>query len=778
MNTFLVLDLETTGFSPEKGDTIIDIGAIICDENGIVRRFQSLVSPGSTEVSDFIYTLTGISAEMLSDAPERKKVLEEFKTFLGEYKNMPVIGHNIQFDCNFLNAFGFEFTADNYLDTNDFSTLLYPEIPSHSLEILSSYFQIEHVEKHRAMGDVLASYELFKILKKKYESELGVIYKEQVALLMSKQEWGGRHFFDLTISDATPVHSVNIREEDTTSQYYKPQKLKIFSELKANLSMNMGKFVAIPAFLQPQKALMHATKDKGLKDVIILGSNSDLEHFRECADTQMWHEYLLLLEQPSQLIVMEKIQSLWNKDQLNDAECVLILRILFLNSSDAFIPQSRLKLTHRERNILFQYCLQEDDSEQIKKDFCEYLNKFAVVATSYYQYFHGICSSTLKEREHIVLMSAMCIEPNILDASRSYFTIESFRRSVERLQVFNTYSQEYATILESLLLTVTSSLEKIGKHLSRSQMIQSELANFSEELADLQVFSARGLLALQDSIISFPEEVRKNILTNVVQIEKQLDTFLDRTDINYLYYAKSYNNQVTLFREPKSLEECKEHFLSKRSITMIDSTYLDSFDYFIQVTNYYCLEKDEVISLIEEKIDFEYLSEDEIKLLEKNDIMFFKEHIKNDKKTIVLCNTGTKLDKMFETIYSENSSQDYTVVSFGKTGGTHKVQYMFSNAENGALIAKFSDYLQLPSTTKVDELLLHSLPFPNIQGLYYDQKRINTFEKFTVPMTLKTMREVLYKALQLCPDSKKTIKLYDPRMYTKDYGRQILKDLY
>jgi DNA polymerase III subunit epsilon len=64
----VVLDFETTGLSPDNGDRVIEIGAVLIRNNQVIDNFQSLMNPG-IRVSSFIEGYTGITNKMLKSAP-------------------------------------------------------------------------------------------------------------------------------------------------------------------------------------------------------------------------------------------------------------------------------------------------------------------------------------------------------------------------------------------------------------------------------------------------------------------------------------------------------------------------------------------------------------------------------------------------------------------------------------------------------------------------------------------------------------------------------------
>ena len=94
---YVLLDLETTGATPTK-DRITEIG-LIRYENGIeVGRWNTLINP-EISISPFIQRLTGITQDMLADAP----TFYEIYTTLLEWLNDAVLcAHNVRFDYGFL----------------------------------------------------------------------------------------------------------------------------------------------------------------------------------------------------------------------------------------------------------------------------------------------------------------------------------------------------------------------------------------------------------------------------------------------------------------------------------------------------------------------------------------------------------------------------------------------------------------------------------------------------------------------------------------------------
>ncbi len=152
-SSLIVLDFETSGMSPERGDRAIEVGAVRVEDGVIVERFQSLMNPGR-RISAFIERFTGISNAMLAEAPPAEEVMERFAAFLGA---APLVAHNASFDRRFLDA---ELARVGRRRRQPFgcsmlvARRIYPQAPNHKLETLVRYRDLPtEGDFHRALAD-------------------------------------------------------------------------------------------------------------------------------------------------------------------------------------------------------------------------------------------------------------------------------------------------------------------------------------------------------------------------------------------------------------------------------------------------------------------------------------------------------------------------------------------------------------------------------------------------------------------------------------------------
>ena len=159
---YAVVDIETTGGSARL-ERITEIAIYLHDGNRIVEEYSTLVNP-ERSIPYFITTLTGITNEMVEDAP---KFYEVARRIVEMTEGAVFVAHNARFDYSFIRQ---EFSMLGYnfkrplLDTVALSRKLLPGHKSYSLGKLCSELGIEINGRHRASGDALATVKLLEML--------------------------------------------------------------------------------------------------------------------------------------------------------------------------------------------------------------------------------------------------------------------------------------------------------------------------------------------------------------------------------------------------------------------------------------------------------------------------------------------------------------------------------------------------------------------------------------------------------------------------------------
>ncbi len=156
----IVFDIETTGLSV-LNCKITEIGAVKIKDGKVLERFNTFVNP-ECKIPEEIVKLTGITDEMVADAPSVKEALQAFFAFIGNDKVREgepyplLVAHNANFDVGFIRYFaeqcGLPF-ENPYLDTVGLSKFINPELKSHKLDIVAKYYQLGDFNHHRACDD-------------------------------------------------------------------------------------------------------------------------------------------------------------------------------------------------------------------------------------------------------------------------------------------------------------------------------------------------------------------------------------------------------------------------------------------------------------------------------------------------------------------------------------------------------------------------------------------------------------------------------------------------
>ncbi|HKL43684.1 MAG TPA: 3'-5' exonuclease [Candidatus Absconditabacterales bacterium] len=175
---YVSLDFETTGLDTKK-DEVIQVGLLEIDINGKpIKEFKSFVKPQKdiSEIRDLVSYITGISLEDLNGAPSIFDLKKDIELFFGD--NVVLIGHNIQFDIDFIERYFPDILYYDSIDTFNMSQNLVHFAPSYALDVLVEYlmsrkefkniFSIIHKNQkfdvsksHDALYDVKNSLSLF-----------------------------------------------------------------------------------------------------------------------------------------------------------------------------------------------------------------------------------------------------------------------------------------------------------------------------------------------------------------------------------------------------------------------------------------------------------------------------------------------------------------------------------------------------------------------------------------------------------------------------------------
>ena len=170
---FIVFDLETTGLSAQN-ERITEIGAVRVKNGDVTDSFNTFVNP-EKPIPPKITELTGITDEMVKDAPREKEALASFYDFCGETRVL--IAHNAPFDTGFVKAaasrcgLSYPFSS---IDTVPICRALYPSLKNHKLDTVAKHLKLDPFNHHRACDDAKVLADIFVHLARDMKETRGI----------------------------------------------------------------------------------------------------------------------------------------------------------------------------------------------------------------------------------------------------------------------------------------------------------------------------------------------------------------------------------------------------------------------------------------------------------------------------------------------------------------------------------------------------------------------------------------------------------------------------
>lgn len=190
---FIVVDLETTGLEPNL-DSIVEIAAVKVLNGEIIDEKTTLVNP-HIFVPQVTTDITGITTDMLKDAPSFEDVVDDFLGFMGT--DSVFTAHNADFDFAFFNAhlrrMGRSELANPYACTFKLAKAVHPNLARYGLGALTEVFAVDLPQAHRAIHDARATAQLL------------------IKFLKVLQDGGLKHYKDIP-------GVLNVRKENVSSE--------------------------------------------------------------------------------------------------------------------------------------------------------------------------------------------------------------------------------------------------------------------------------------------------------------------------------------------------------------------------------------------------------------------------------------------------------------------------------------------------------------------------------------------------------------------------------
>jgi len=297
-DTYVVFDVETTGLSAVY-NKIIELAAVKIRNGEVIDKFERFSNPHHP-LSAITTNLTGITDDMVENAPEIAEVVKDFSDWIGD---SILVAHNASFDMGFFyeakKQSGLPHVSYPVIDTLELARLLHPEMGNHRLNTLAKKYNIDLTQHHRAIYDAEATGYLFLRLLAEAE-EMGIHYLDDFNKHIGEGD---------TYKRSRPTHCTLLVTDD--------EGLKNLFKLVSYSHMNY--FFRVPRI--PRSLLI-----KHRKGLLIGSGCSNGEVFNglmqkspeEVEEIAKFYDYLEIHPKPvySHLVDMELIRDEWNMEDI------------------------------------------------------------------------------------------------------------------------------------------------------------------------------------------------------------------------------------------------------------------------------------------------------------------------------------------------------------------------------------------------------------------------------------------------------------------------------
>jgi DNA polymerase III epsilon subunit-like protein/Rad3-related DNA helicase len=770
---FISLDLETTGLDKRKNE-ITEFGAIkfSLDPKQKTETLQTLVNPG-VPIPEFITHITNITNDDVADAPPLEDVKQKIGDFIGD---LPIIGHFISFDTDFLKEKGIPIDNPLY-DTAEIARVFMPGLPSYSLEILSEILSIEHLEKHRALDDSIAAQELFLKLIEEIQTLPKPLFDE-IKDLCSKSTWDFAEVIK-TLEHKEKKESKSEKAiKETTSATPTGDEEKILSAKKSQL---------IEIATNPETlAINLAEKAKG-KTIILtpFRTFTDLKHPNKISEL-------------SNYISLKRLEIFKKKDSFNQPEITALIKtLIWLTKTENGLLTEGLNFSLDEKLILpyIQASTENLTEDENKEPFIQKALK--------------------KEQELKVLISDHTYLPKddtdqliIIDTKAFIHSLQSkygytasLQRSAQPIKNLKKFLKEKTTQEENRVLNeITEKLDVLFGLLETILERNTNANSFFPqplEITALETQSSnwqklrditQNLINNSQNLADIVTEDTLPFLKDWKEVLKTLTALFNETDLEeqHLWIQKSWQDEIVMRKIPIHLNQHFEQIKEKTKKYSIVSRCLDAQDNASMIRT--ILGIPDSVELETFKPEKDNLDESQIFLAEdipsfaKTNLeetgKFIEKFVRKEKgQTVIILNSLRKIEQIQTTLAPKLKKEGLTLLAQRGSGGIGKITELYkSDPENTTLLLTPNIWGSL-ELNSIKNLIIHAIPFdpPSDQYLAALGKNFaDPWNEFSLPSGLIAIKKIIGKYLY---SNKGQIIILDNRIIQKNYSSRFTSAL-
>lgn len=757
---YISLDLETTGIDPEK-DKIIEFGAVKFDLSGHKETLSFLINPGLT-LPQIITHITKITDNDLKGQPLITEKLQEIKDFIGD---CPIIGHNIQFDTSFLKNNGINLTNNEY-DTCNLSSILLPNLPSYSLEILTHKLNLQHAEKHRALDDAIAAMELFIKLIDLFQ-ELPEETILEIKEIATKSNWKMKDLILSLNPTNKPIKKGKAKDkapkESSTSAAIKTIADTIQAENSSTL------FEITPPFRELAEELLK-TSDNSTYICV----TNDL--FNELSESLP--EHIASLDSPKNYISLKRLDNLKNKPSFEEHEATALIKYLIWSRQTNTGLLKELNLLGPEKSTIYQVNADPDfvdpNSEPFIKKALEKGQNSPTLCTHYY-----LLENSPEKIENLIMIDLEKFSKDLFFHNSEYLTIERILRPLQAIKELYPENQTVetliskCTILFGLFGLFYKNYNNLDSYNPRA-MVTSRVIP-SPEWKDF-LDSLNNMVSISQELGEINDENTIGHLQKWKQILKTLEETFKNPDLetNLIFIEQNYHQEIAMSKTPKSLDESFSKILANCQTFKIIDECLDIADEGTFVKKLYGFE--DGIKIVKTASKREDLTIS-ISKSEDNQLQKIIDIIKEKHGNLAfLFNSRQQLEFYTLKLSKLLQETDINLVS-QLVGSIAKTEEKFNqDPENSILLLTSTVWQEFRYNEQIKTLLIQKIPFEApgnivLTSLSFDLK--NSFADLQIPRATIATKKILNRLT-----SKNTEVIFlDTRLFEKDYCKPILDTL-
>ncbi|MEK7529172.1 MAG: exonuclease domain-containing protein [Patescibacteria group bacterium] len=730
---YICLDLETTGIDPSH-DRIIEVAAVKFDDSGkILDRFVTLVNPGFA-LPQAITVITGITDSDLKDAPQWQDVKEKVVAFIkGE---LPIVGHNVSFDRDFLNNHGVATPQATY-DTVELARMFFLDEPSYALEILAKNLPLPHRPSHRAMDDVMTTVDLFLLILKKI-SALEPAVMKQLSGILARTEWPTKRLFLSTAKDFSHI-------ADTAGFAKVSAKKKMAGQLDISQLLQN-------TIVETQESFELSKLPHDKKTLVAVGTRRSMLERLDNATAIFEPEFYLSRSRFDQLI---------NQPSLSSAEASFAVKITLWLAKTKIGVRQELALGQDEYRLWDHVCALDITDESFFRD-ALVMTKNASVILCHHAFLISEIFSQISP-EHIIVEDALALEDNITQTLTIRVGEEDFTH--------DKLTEEQKNRIGILFGLIGMYYSKNTDPMYKSDVVIDNTMKFTED--------GGKILSMLENL-----DIDCDALRNLKKIF-ELASDIDR----WVVYVSGYTGSMRLFAVPLGVDEplC-ETVLSasgKHTISFIDSALSISGDlsFFKNVIGL-----DDRFTSHRTPFSLSNLTLDiPSDIPGPNTNGYFSKYIEILKKsmdefggaTLVLLQTKKALEATYLRLMPEANARSMHLLAQGLSGGRGKVIELFATDPGTTMLIGLQSLLELiePIEDDLKCVLFQKIPFDFSTNPLFKmrpQRYRNGFEEYTVPRALLRFKKIL---AELNRGGARKIIILDRRLLERDYARGFLNEI-